>query len=216
MSGKSAIPPHATGSLFEEPARIRAVPVEALFPEDGPVHTLLYGEAPGPRGADKSGIPFWGDGAGLPLYRALCAAGCAAVPEAAWSPWDGTRLLHNSLRPKLIGVALSNAFPACPTADGQRFRAPKRAELESADNLTRLQKELARAALLGATQVVTFGKCAAVTLAPLAAMAGLRHGPLPHPSAQGLLSEAPDRGRGLRLADLQARWQERLVALLSR
>jgi hypothetical protein len=38
---------------------------------------------------------------------------------------------------------------------------------------------------------------------------------LPHPAAQGLLADAPNRGRGLRLADLQIAWQNRLVQLLS-
>jgi hypothetical protein len=39
--------------------------------------------------------------------------------------------------------------------------------------------------------------------------------PLPHPSAQGLLQAAPDKGRGLRLADLQLAWERRLRELLS-
>lgn len=204
-------------SLFPLPpaARIGGRAVPALFPEEGPLHSLLYGEAPGPRGADKSGLPFWGDGAGVPLYRALAKAGCAAVPANAWGLWEGSRLASAGLRPVLAGVALSNAFPACPTADGQKFRAPTRAELESAENLTRLRSELLRAAQLGATQVVTLGKCAARTLAPLAGEAGMQLVALAHPSAQGLLSEAPNRGRGLRLADLQAAWIERLAALLS-
>ena len=34
---------------------------------------MLFGEAPGPRGADQSEIPFWGDGAGITVYRALAA-----------------------------------------------------------------------------------------------------------------------------------------------
>lgn len=204
-------------SLFLLPpaARISGKDVAPLFPERGPVHSLVYGEAPGPRGADKSGIPFWGDGAGQPLYRALSTAGCADVPEQAWLMWDGSRLSAAGLRPVLSGVALSNAFPACPTADGQKFRAPTRAELGSSANLMRLRTELERGVRLGATRVVTLGRCASQTLGPLAGAAGLRHVGLAHPSAQGLLSEAPNRGRGLRLADLQAGWIERLVALLS-
>jgi hypothetical protein len=204
-------------TLFPLPpaTRIGGRDVPALFPEEGPLHTLLYGEAPGPRGADKSGIPFWGDGAGLPLYRALVSAGCAAVPEKAWLLWDGARLAGAALRPVLAGVALSNAYPSCPTADGQRFRAPGRAELEAAGNLARLRVELDRAVQRGATCVVTLGKCASRTLGPLAVAAGLRHVALAHPSAQGLLSEAPNRGRGLRLADLQAAWIDRLAGLLS-
>ncbi len=115
----------------------------------------------------------------------------------------------------LTGVALSNSFAACPTADGQKFRAPNRRELESAQNLARLRSELQRAVQQGASQVVTLGKCAARTLAPLAEEVGLRLVALAHPSAQGLLSEAPNRGRGLRLADLQNAWIERLAALLA-
>jgi uracil-DNA glycosylase len=204
-------------SLFTLPAvaHIEGRAVPAFFPEGGPVHSLVYGEAPGPRGADKSGLPFWGDGAGVPLYRALSKAGCASVPNEAWLLWDGLRLASAGLRPVLTGVALSNSFPACPTADGQKFRAPSRAELESEANMTRLRGELAAAARLGASRVVTLGKCAARTLAPLAAEAGLRLVSFAHPSAQGLLSEAPNRGRGLRLADLQDAWIERLAAVFS-
>lgn len=203
--------------LFPLPpaGRITGGNVAAFFPEHGPLHSLIYGEAPGPRGADKSGIPFWGDGAGLPLYRALSLAGCAAVPERAWPLWDGFKLSAAGLRPVLAGVALSNSYPCCPTADGRKFRAPTRSELESDENRKRLRSELEEGLRRGASRVVTLGKCAARTLAPLAEEAGLRHVGLAHPSAQGLLSEAPGRGRGLRLADLQVTWVERLAALLS-
>ncbi len=197
------------------PVRISGKNVPALFPKEGLLHTLVYGEAPGPRGADKSGVPFWGDGAGLPLYRALVLAGCADVPENAWLLWEGARLAGASLFPALKGVALSNAYASCPTADGLRFRAPSRAELLAAGNLARLRAELEHGIQRGAIRVVTLGKCASRTLAPLAAATNLRHTALAHPSAQGLLSEAPDRGRGLRLADLQAAWIDRLAGLLS-
>ncbi len=204
-------------TLFPLPpaARIEGKAVPAFFPESGPLHSLIYGEAPGPRGADKSGIPFWGDGAGLPLYRALSKAGCASLPANAWLLWEGSRLTAAGLRPVLSGVALSNSFPVCPTADGQKFRAPSRAELECTENVARLRSELLQAAQQGASQVVTLGKCAARTLAPLASEAGLQLVAFAHPSAQGLLSEAPNRGRGLRLADLQNAWIDRLAALLS-
>jgi len=175
------------------------------------VHSFIFGEAPGPRGADRSGIPFWGDGAGLPLYRALEKAGCATVPAEAWRAWDGARFVAESLRPWLHGVALSNAFPGCPSKDGRRFRAPSRAELQSPANLRRLEAELQQAKERGANQVATLGKCAKDPLAPLVEKAGLRLFVLPHPSAQGLLSEAPNRGKGARLADLQAAWEGRLV-----
>jgi len=51
--------------------RILGTPVPMLMPLDGPVHVLLVGEAPGPRGADKSGVPFLGDAAGKVLYDVL-------------------------------------------------------------------------------------------------------------------------------------------------
>jgi uracil-DNA glycosylase len=203
--------------LFEFPepiAGIRGKAVPAFFPDDAPVYSLIFGEAPGPRGADRSGIPFWGDGAGLPLYRALVRAGCATVPESAWQPWDGERFVKAGLRPVLTGVALSNAFPSCPTNDGRKFRAPSRAELQAPENLERLAGELSRARARGARQVVTLGRCARDTLAPLAVEAGLHLCALPHPSAQGLLSDAPNRGKGARLADLQTAWEERLVKQL--
>lgn len=198
-----AFPEHAAG--------IRGVAVPTFFPEEGAIHSVLFGEAPGPRGADRSGIPFWGDGAGLPLYRALVRAGCASVPEAAWQPWDGARFVGANFRPTLRGVALSNAFASCPSNDGRRFRAPNRAELQSPANQQRLVGELELAIQRGARQVITLGRCAKDTLAPLALNKGLALLALPHPSAQGLLSDAPNRGKGCRLGDLQAAWEDRLV-----
>ena len=47
---------------------------------------MLSGEAPGARGADQSGLPFWGDGAGMTIC-ALVATGRADVPAAAWEDW---------------------------------------------------------------------------------------------------------------------------------
>ena len=68
--------------------RIHGLPIPALFPDSGPVSVMLFGEAPGPRGADQSGIPFWGDRAGVSVYRALEAAASPATTtrEQAW-PW---------------------------------------------------------------------------------------------------------------------------------
>ncbi|MEK0446598.1 MAG: hypothetical protein RLZZ399_1919 [Verrucomicrobiota bacterium] len=201
-------------SKDSEEQRIRGESVQALFPEAGGVDAILYGEAPGPRGADQSGVPFWGDGAGIPLYRALEKAGCARIPEAAWTPWDGARLREEGLWPELRGVALSNALPWCPSDDGCRFRAPKKRELQNIENINRLRGELERAAVAGARRVLTLGRCAAQTLGPLAEEIGWEMVALPHPSSQGLLMDAPGKGRGLRLVDLRAAWEERLVRAL--
>ncbi len=188
--------------------------VPALFPVSGPVRALVFGEAPGPRGADKSSIPFWGDAAGLPLYRALVRARCASVPEAAWLKWDGSYLLRSGFRPELKNVGLSNAYGSCPTADGKKFRAPTRTELQSPDNLERLEKELLFAQSRGALMIIALGYCARDSLSPLAAQLGFSLVALPHPSAQGLLSDAPNRGKGARLKDLAANWETRLVLIL--
>lgn len=203
--------------------RILGQPVSPLFPAAGAVGLLLLGEAPGPRGADQSGIPFWGDGAGIAVYRALAAAGLAVVPEAAWSDWDGARLRARNLFPTLRGVALSNAWPACPTNDGERFRAPSDRELRSPANLARLGVELARAAATlppgQRLRVLAFGTRPRWILERLPTLAeGIPSydlHPLPHPSAQGLLQAAPNKGKGLRLDDLRAAWEVRLGELLA-
>jgi uracil-DNA glycosylase len=194
----------------------RAVPTHV--PREGPVWVLVVGEAPGPRGADKSGIPFWGDAAGAPLYEVLAARGAVTMPPAvAEGPWDGARFAALGLVPELHGVALGNAWPACPTSDGHRFRAPTRAELESADNLARLQREVAALRPRGLRGVVALGRVAARTMARVLddeVGSAVRLAAMPHPSAQGLLSMAPHRGRGARMADLQALWRHRCAEAL--
>jgi hypothetical protein len=178
---------------------------------------MLFGEAPGPRGADQSGIPFWGDGAGITVYRALVATGRAEVPEAAWEDWDGARFKALGLTPHLHGTALSNAYPACPTKDGEHFHSPSNRDLLHPANLARLSVELARAAkgLTAPLRVIAFGKRAEWVLRRLPDAPAFDLQALPHPSAQGLLQGAPNRGKGLRLIDLRVAWQENLQALLS-
>ncbi len=196
--------------------RIHGHPVPALFPAAGPVSVMLFGEAPGPRGADQSGIPFWGDGAGVTVYRALAATGRAEVPEAAWGDWDGARFKTLGLEPHLHGTALSNAYPACPTKDGEHFHAPSNKDLLAPGNLARLSAELTRAAQGRSTplRVVAFGKRAQWVLGRLPEAPAFELHALPHPSAQGLLQGAPNKGKGLRLEDLRREWQERLRTLL--
>ena len=198
-------------------SRIHGQPVPALFPASGPVSVMLFGEAPGPRGADQSGIPFWGDGAGITVFRALAAAGRAEVPEAAWEDWQGARFRSLGLRPQLHGTALSNAYPACPTKDGEHFHAPSNRDLLATENLARLTEELTRASAgrSAPLRVVAVGKRAEWVLTRLEGAPPLDLHALPHPSAQGLLQGAPNRGKGLRLEDLRVAWQARLEALLA-
>jgi len=197
--------------------RINGYPVPALFPDEGPVSIMLFGEAPGPRGADQSGIPFWGDGAGITVYRALAATGRAQVPETAWEDWDGARFKALGLAPSLRGTALSNAYPACPTKDGEHFHAPSNRDLLAPANLARLSGELTLAAkgLSIPLRVIAFGKRAEWVFARLPDAPAFDFHALPHPSAQGLLQGAPNKGKGLKLDDLRKAWQERLMTLLS-
>lgn len=196
--------------------RIQGHPVPALFPDAGPVSVMLFGEAPGPRGADQSGLPFWGDGAGITVYRALAATGRAEVPEAAWADWDGARFKALGLAPRLHGTALSNAFPACPTKDGEHFHAPSNRDLADPANRARLVAELTRASGGRTTslRVIAFGKRAEWALSRLEGAPPFELHALPHPSAQGLLQAAPGKGKGLRLEDLRTEWEARLRRLL--
>lgn len=194
----------------------RAVP--PLLPTEGPVHVLLVGEAPGPRGADKSGVPFFGDGAGQHLYRALEQLGAITLPSAVHTlPWDGQRFADAGLVPAAHRVALGNAFDRCPTNDGHKFRAPSRAELEGVDNMARLARELDALEGRGLRGIVTMGRVATRTVQVLFTRVPrpqlVTHA-VPHPSAQGLLSMAPNRGKGARMSDLQEAWMRELQRLV--
>lgn len=195
--------------------RIFQTTVSTVFPSHGSVDVVLLGEAPGPRGADQSGHPFWGDRAGLVVYRALQATGRADVPAEAFADWDGARLKRSQCYPDLHRTALGNAFPRCPTNDGEKFRAPTDRELRDPENLARLGRDLAtaRARCPGSLQVITLGKRAAFVVQEVLEP-GDRLASLPHPSNQGLLQAAPDKGKGLKLADLQAAWEQDLMRLL--
>jgi len=83
-------------------------------------------------------------------------------------------------------------------------------------NLARLASELARAAQGGSSplRIIAFGKRAQWVLEQLRDAPPFEFHALPHPSAQGLLQGAPNRGKGLRLEDLRTAWQERLRILL--
>lgn len=177
---------------------------------------MLFGEAPGPRGADQSGIPFWGDRAGTCVYRALEAAGLAQVPAAAYLDWDGARFRDAGLAPVLRGAALSNAFPVCPTRDFQTFRAPTDKELLASGNLERLRRELAEASdrCPDRLRVIAMGRRAQWVFARIEGAPDFQLEVLPHPSSQGLLQAAPGKGKGLKLDDLRREWEARLAALL--
>jgi len=189
--------------------------VAPLMPRDphAAIRAVLVGEAPGPRGADQSGIPFFGDRAGRPLFAALAAAGAVTfVGAPAGVPWDGRALISAGVQPIVTHVLLTNAYDRCPTDDGEHFRAPTRAERESPANLARLRHDIDIAMRRGADRICCLGKVAA-SVVELLQLPLVVHA-LPHPSAQGLLNSAPDRGKGARMADLEAAWIAHLAALL--
>lgn len=193
--------------------RILGTSVPMLTPVDGPVHVLLVGEAPGPRGADKSGVPFLGDAAGKGLYDVLVRLGAMTLPpEIERMEWDGALFVANGIVPIAKGVALGNAFDRCPTDNGSTFRAPTRSELEGSANLDRLARDIDLLRARGLKGIVTLGRVATRTIDTLfkrTPMPELARRALPHPSAQGLLSMAPDRGKGAKMADLQEAWMVR-------
>lgn len=193
--------------------RILGTPVPMLLPLDGPVHVLVVGEAPGPRGADKSGVPFFGDAAGKHLYTALARLGAIELPpQVEELPWDGAQFTAAGLVPRASGIALGNAYDRCPSDDGQSFRAPIRGELESQRNLSRLNRDLDQLTARGLKGIVTLGRVATRTFDVLFKQKprpAIARRALPHPSAQGLLAMAPDRGKGAKMADLQEAWMVR-------
>jgi uracil-DNA glycosylase len=172
---------------------------------------LIYGEAPGPNGADKSRIPFFGDRAGLPLYEALEDEGrCRFTKPLDDVRWDGTALREAGTRPILTDVALSNAFNVCPTDDGQHFRAPSKAEMSSPANVRRVRAEIAKARRRGLKTVIVLGRIADWLLGT---HLGLRDDPtiayhqITHPSPLGLMGMAKRAGKDVRVSAMKEQWQ---------
>ena len=139
------------------------------------------------------------------------------MPDEAWASWDGKTLKELGLTPVLHSVALGNAYPICPTKDGQSFRAPTDAELRSPENLGQIRNVVERAAALcpARLRIIAMGKRALWLFGRLEGAPAFELHVLPHPSAQGLLQGAPNKGKGLHLADLELAWRTRLAELLS-
>ena len=97
--------------------RITSRDVPPLIPVDGAIGALIMGEAPGPRGADQSGVPFLGDRAGRLVYRALRAAERVTWPDFETTlAWEGKQFL-----------AAARVHPESPTArDGVGARRVSR------------------------------------------------------------------------------------------
>lgn len=200
-------------------------PVLAAWParRTDVVHVAVYGEAPGRYGADKSGIPFWGDRAARVCYAALAEAGVASWEGGAETlALSGLELVERKLKPAFSGVMLSNAYDRCPAASPTRIRPPTREELTSAQNVARIRKELLAAHARGCRLVLALGRVAGgIVSGVLESVAetdgcAMRLVVRPHPSAQGLLQAAPNRGRGCKMVELEAGWIQETAALIRR
>ena len=192
--------------------RILGTRVPALFPAKGPVGALVYGEAPGPNGADKSGIPFFGDRAGRPLYEALEEeARCRFTRPIGEVRWDGAALRAAEIRPFVSDAALSNAYQICPTDDGEHFRAPSKAELSSPENVKRVRSELAKARKRGLHTVIVLGRTADWLLGTHLGLrddASIAYHQITHPSPLGLMGMAKRAGKGVRVSAMKEQWQK--------
>ena len=192
--------------------RILGTRVPALFPAKGPVGALVYGEAPGPNGADKSGIPFFGDRAGRPLYEALEEeARCRFTRPIDDVRWDGAALRAAEIRPIVSDAALSNAYQICPTDDGEHFRAPSKAELSSPENVKRVRSELAKARKRGLHTVIVLGRTADWLLGTHLGLrddASIVDHQITHPSPLGLMGMAKRAGKGVRVSAMKEQWQK--------
>jgi hypothetical protein len=198
--------------------RILGTRVPAFFPATGSVSALIYGEAPGPNGADKSRIPFFGDRAGRPLYEALEEEGrCRFTKPIDAVRWDGSALRDAGVRPVVTDVALSNAYPVCPTDDGEHFRAPSKAELSSAENLRRVRAEIAKARKRGLTTVIVLGRHADWLLGThlkLRDDEAISYHQITHPSPLGLMGMAKRAGKGVRVSAMKEQWKKEFRRML--
>ena len=117
---------------------------------------LLVGEAPGPRGANRTGFPFWGDDSGLALYGLIESLGLLDAPLQRWK--RGADL--SGTTPPPGRYAITNACPQMPIAPDGGFCAPEPARLQV--EAVRLASELVE---LAPRTVLACGKAATFTLA---------------------------------------------------
>jgi uracil-DNA glycosylase len=117
---------------------------------------LLVGEAPGPRGANRTGFPFWGDDSGLALYGLIEELGLLHAPLGRWK--RGADL--SGTQPPPGDYAITNACPQMPLLADGGFCAPEPERLVS--EAPRIASELATFA---PQVVLSCGKAAAFALA---------------------------------------------------
>lgn len=124
---------------------------------------LLVGEAPGPRGADLTGYPFWGDDAGIKLYGLIGELGLLDEPFSPWSP--GTSLVGEF--PPAGRYAITNACTQMPVGDDGKFCAPTASRLDG-----EAQRLLEEIRTLKPRAILACGKSSAYTLAKATILEG--------------------------------------------
>ncbi|HCF56742.1 MAG TPA: hypothetical protein DFS52_01935 [Myxococcales bacterium] len=139
------------------------------FPREPSPWLLVVGEAPGPRGADRTGYPFWGDDSGLEIYGLIASLGLLSEP---FTPWKRRADLTGT-RPPLGRYCITNACPRMPLAEAGGFTAPEPARLKS--EAGRIAEEILE---LKPRVVLACGRAAVFTLACAAQELG---GPVPGP-----------------------------------
>ncbi len=143
---------------------------------------LLIGEAPGPRGADRTGYPFWGDDAGLSLYELV---GCLGLLDEPFTPWQRGADLSGTTPPS-GRYAITNSCTQMPIGKDAKFRAPPKSRLDL--EAPRLLEEI-KAIRPGL--VLACGKSAAYTLAQAALTeSSTPPGPLARPFSRINLKQA--------------------------
>lgn len=117
---------------------------------------LLIGEAPGPRGANRTGFPFWGDDSGLEVYRLVEELG---LFDEQFTQWKAGEDLSGT-RPPCGRYAITNACSQMPIDDRGRFCEPEQSRLE-----TEAPRLLSEIRALKPKVVLACGRSAAYTLA---------------------------------------------------
>lgn len=124
---------------------------------------LLVGEAPGPRGANRTGYPFWGDDAGIKLYGLIGELGLLDEPFSPWIP--GAALVGES--PPAGRYAITNACTQMPVGDDGKFCAPTASRLDG-----EAQRLLEEIKALRPKAILSCGKSSAYALARAAILEG--------------------------------------------
>jgi len=138
--------------------------VVTYYPRTPHPRLLVIGEAPGPRGADRTGYPFWGDDSGLAIYGLIEGLGLMDAPFVRWK----RRADLSGTRPPPGRYALTNACPQMPLAPDGGFCAPEPTRLYAeAERVAQELRTLAPAAVLAC------GKPAAFTLAQASSRLGV-------------------------------------------